>query len=57
VKSRLFVSCDVNYENTSAADYNDLSQEIVGVCDRIVFMREKNFALYYKSYCAESISF
>ncbi len=42
VKLSLFVSYDVNYQNTSSTDFTNLSQEIVDAFDQIVFMGAKN---------------
>jgi len=42
VRLSLFVSYDVNYQNTSSTDFTNLSQEIVDTFDRIVFMGVKN---------------
>lgn len=42
VKLSLFVSYDVNYQNTSSTDFTNLSQEIVDAFDQIVFVGAKN---------------
>ncbi|WP_352402348.1 hypothetical protein [Synergistes jonesii] len=42
MKLSLFVSYDVNYQNTSSTDFTNLSQEIVDAFDQIVFMGAKN---------------
>ncbi len=42
VKLSLFISYDVNYQNTNSTDFTNLNQEIVDVFDQIVFMGAKN---------------
>lgn len=42
VRLSLFVSYDVNYQNTSSTDFTNLNQEIVDAFDQIVFMGAKN---------------
>jgi len=42
VRLSLFVSYDVNYQNTSSTDFTNLSQEIVDAFDHIIFMGAKN---------------